>query len=55
MYVSHNEIKPPIYEKFIEKNKCIHTIDMLENGLVNLYKAFKFNVIKASTTYIYTI
>ena len=31
------EIKPPIYEKFIENNKCIHTKGMLENGLMYLY------------------
>ena len=35
--VGHYEIKPPIYEKFIEKNKCIRTNDMLENGLMYLY------------------
>ena len=37
MCMGHYEIKPPIYEKFIEKNKCIHTNDMLENGLMYLY------------------
>ena len=26
----HYEINPPIYEMFIEKNKCIHVNDMLE-------------------------
>ena len=34
--VGHNEIKSPIYEKFIEKNRCIHTNNMLKNGLMYL-------------------
>ena len=29
--VGRCEIKPPIYEKFIEKNNCIRTNGMLEN------------------------
>ena len=31
------EIKPPIYERFAEINKCIRSNGMLENGLVYLY------------------
>ena len=31
--VGDYEIKPPIYENFLEKNKCIHTNDRVENGL----------------------
>ena len=31
------EIKPPIYEKPIEKNKCIRTNGGLENGLIYLF------------------
>ena len=37
MCMGHYEIKPPIYKIFVEKNKCLHTNDMLENGLVYLY------------------
>ena len=33
----HYEIKPPIYKKFLKKNKCIHSNNMLENGLIYLY------------------
>ena len=50
--MGHYEIKPPAYEKFIEKTKCIPTNDKLENGLIYSYKAFPFNVINVSTTYI---
>ena len=32
--VGHNEIESPIYEEFIEKNKCLRTNGMLENELV---------------------
>ena len=28
------EIKPSVYEKFIEENKCIHTNGMLGNRLM---------------------
>ena len=31
------ENQSPIYETFIEKNKCIHTNNILENGLMYLY------------------
>ena len=30
IYLGHYEMKPPIYDKFVEKNKCIHTYNMLE-------------------------
>ena len=33
--------KTPIYEIFIEKNKCIHTNSRLENGLMYSHKAFQ--------------
>ena len=49
--VGHYEINPPIYEKLIEKNKCICTNDKLENGLIYLYYAFGCYVMNASTTY----
>ena len=38
--MNHYEIKPPIYKKFIMKNKCICTNDMLENGHTYLYEVF---------------
>ena len=31
MCLGHYEIKPLVYEKLIEKNKCIRTYDTLEN------------------------
>ena len=49
--MGHYENRPPIYEKVIEKNKCICTNDMLENGLMYLYWAFQFEMINASITY----
>ena len=48
-------LNPFIREKFTEKNKSIHTNDMLENGLIYLYLDFQFNMINTSTTYIYKI
>ena len=45
------KLNPPIYEKFIEKNECMHTNGMLENGLIYLYSASQFNVINVSTAY----
>ena len=33
MCMGHHEIKTPTNEKFIEKNRCIHTNIMLKNGL----------------------
>ena len=36
MCVGHYEMKPFIYENFMEKNKCISTNDKLENGPVYL-------------------
>ena len=35
--VSHFEMKSPIYEKFIKKNTCTCTNNMLENGLMYVY------------------
>ena len=35
--VGHYEIKPPIYKKFIEKNKHTRAYGRLENGLMYLY------------------
>jgi hypothetical protein len=34
MCVGHFEIKPLIYKKLIEKNKCIRINGILENGLM---------------------
>ena len=34
MCMAHYELKPAMYERFVEKNKCIRTKDMLENGLM---------------------
>jgi hypothetical protein len=48
MCVGHYEIKPLIYEKFIEKNKCICTHGKLGNGVKCLCLAFQFNMINAS-------
>ena len=35
--VGYYEIKPPIYEEFLEKKKCTHTKYKLENGFIYLY------------------
>ena len=35
--LGHYEIKPPMYEKFIWKNKCICIDGRLENELTYLY------------------
>ena len=32
--MGHSKIKPPINERLVEKNKCIHTNIMLKNGLI---------------------
>ena len=40
MCVGHYEIKPPIYENFIEGNIYIYTNGVLENGLMYLYQTF---------------
>ena len=42
---------PYIKEVYKEKNKCIHTKIMLENGLMYLYRAFQSHGMNASTTY----
>ena len=47
----NNEIKSPMYEKLMKKNKHIRTNNKQENGLVYLHWAFQFDVINASTTY----
>ena len=49
MCMGHNEIKPPIYEKSLEKIPCICMNCRLENGLMYLCFAFHFDVINAST------
>lgn len=49
--MGHCEMKPPIYEKFTEKNKYIHTNGKLENGLMCLYQAYQCNVINVSIVY----
>ena len=46
--VGHYEIKPPLYENFTEKNKCIHTKKM--DSCINT-KLFNLNLKIASTTY----
>ena len=48
MCVGHYEITPPIYKKFVEKNKCLCTNGKLENGLRYLYYVFQLNVIDAN-------
>ena len=35
--MDYYNIKPPTYDKFIEKTKCIHTNNMLDNRLMYLY------------------
>ena len=35
--MGHYEIEPPMYEKFIKKNKCLCTNNKPENGLMYLY------------------
>ena len=40
-----------IYVRFVEKNKCVCTKGMLENGLMYSYEAFISNVINASSEY----
>ena len=37
------ELKLPIYEKFMELNKCVRTKGILENILMYLYYAFQFH------------
>ena len=44
------EIKVPIYKKFMEKNKCICTNGMLENGLMYSYQVLQCIVKHASTS-----
>ena len=48
-------LKPLIYEKYIEKNKCIQmdTNDQLDNELMYLHEVFHFNEINVSIIYIY--
>ena len=46
------EVNPYIRIYYRDK-KCKHTNNMLENGLMNLYKTSPFNVINASYIYIY--
>ena len=38
--MGYYEIKLPVYENFMEKNKCVRTNDMLENRLMYSYEAF---------------
>ena len=40
--VGHYEIKPPIYDRFVEKKKCVRTNGILENGLMHFYNFLKF-------------
>jgi hypothetical protein len=49
--MGHYDMKLPTYNKFIERTKCIRTNGMLENRLMNLYKALQINVINAFPTY----
>ena len=51
MCVGEYEIKPFTHENLVEKNKCIHTNGRVKNGLMYLYEASQFNMIKTSTTY----
>ena len=41
----------PIYERFMEKNKCISNSVMLDNRLMYLNQDFQIDVINISTTY----
>jgi len=50
MCMSHYEMKPCVYEKFVEEKECIRTNGMLVNIFVYLYQASQFNVMNASTT-----
>ena len=50
MYMGHYEMKPLIYGKFMKRNKCIHTNNMLENGFMSLDRGFELDVINASIT-----
>ena len=34
--VGHYEFESPIYKRFVEKNKCIHTNDRLDTKHFNL-------------------
>ena len=36
MCMGQHNVEPLVFEKFIEKNKCIRINDMLENGLMYL-------------------
>ena len=40
--MGHYEIKPYVYKKSIEKNKCISTSGILENELMFLHLDFFF-------------
>ena len=37
MCMDHYELGLPIYENFMERKKCVHNDDMLENELMYLY------------------
>ena len=49
--MGHYEIKPPVYEKLIEENKCTCINSGLENGLIYLHQVICSNVVNDSTTY----
>ena len=51
MCMGHYAIKPPIYEKFTMKNKCIRTNGKLENGFLYLYQVIHFDVMNVFITY----
>ena len=40
MCVNCDEVTLPVYEKFIEKNNCMHTNGMLEIGVKLLIQSF---------------
>lgn len=44
-WVGYCGFESPIYEKFIEKIKSIHTNGKLKNGFSYLYQDFQFDVI----------
>ena len=44
--------EPPVYEKFINKDKCLRPIGKLENGLIYLNMYFQYNLINVSNIFI---
>jgi hypothetical protein len=49
--IGHYEIKTLVYNKFIERIRCMHTNNLLENEPMYLHYAFQFDEINAFTIY----